>query len=246
MIDDLKKKFEIFRDDDFKFEESTHTYLYKGVKYISVTTLLSNFHEKFNSDYWSRKKADERGIDQKEILDEWKEKNDYANKIGSSLHNYVENYFLGNFQKIPTNVDIVDRINKFNIIFANKLHKLEPIALELRIFSKKYPIAGTIDSIFLYKDELYIFDWKSNKEFTHDDHPNGSYQKLLSPFEEFYKNHLNEYSIQVSLYSLILEEWGFNIKEMFLLHIGPTTEAKIYRAKDMKDHLRKYLLEFYP
>ena len=69
----------------------------------------------------------------------------------------------------------------------------------------------------------------------------GKFEKLLLPFDELWKNHLNEYSIQVSLYSLILEEWGFDIRGSYLVHIGPESEATIYKALDLKDQLRNYL-----
>ena len=69
----------------------------------------------------------------------------------------------------------------------------------------------------------------------------GKYEKLLLPFDDYWKNHLNEYSIQVSLYSLILEEWGFDIRGSYLVHIGPSQEAIIHKAVDLKEELRNYL-----
>ena len=63
-------------------------------------------------------------------------------------------------------------------------------------------------------------------------------------FEDFYKNHLNEYSIQVGLYALILKEWGFDIRGGYLVHIGPDDEAKLYPCVDMVTILEKYL-EYY-
>jgi ATP-dependent exoDNAse (exonuclease V) beta subunit len=76
------------------------------------------------------------------------------------------------------------------------LHKLTPIKFEQRIFSKKYQIAGMIDSLFLYKDKLVMVDYKTNKKFTLSSDYN---KKLLRPFEEYDKCHLTEYSIQFKL-----------------------------------------------
>jgi membrane-associated protease RseP (regulator of RpoE activity) len=39
----------------------------------------------------------------------------------------------------------INRINKFNVIYAKHLHKLEPLKFEVRVFSKKWKIAGMID-----------------------------------------------------------------------------------------------------
>lgn len=241
MISEIRDRLTCFKDSNFKFEPQWHRYTYGGKKYTSVTTFLKNFHKPFDQDYWSKKKSDDYGVPQEWLLEEWKEKNDRANEVGTSTHNWIEGYFNQIYQPLPTDLDVIDRINKFNRIFATHLYKLQPIQFELRIFSKKYPIAGTIDSLFLYKGKLFIMDWKTNSDFRHDDHPKGRYEKLLEPFGDFYKNHLNEYSIQVSLYALILEEWGFDIRGGYLVHFGPDSDAKIYKSQDMRDKLRGYL-----
>lgn len=244
MVSEIRERLTCFKDLNFKFEPQWHRYTYGGKKYTSVTTFLKNFHKPFDQDYWSKKKSDDYGVPQEWLLEEWKEKNDRANEVGTTTHNWIEGYFNQIYQPLPTDLDVIDRINKFNRIFATHLYKLQPIQFELRIFSKKYPIAGTIDSLFLYKGRLFIMDWKTNSEFRHDDHPKGRYEKLLEPFGDFYKNHLNEYSIQVSLYALILEEWGFDIRGGYLVHFGPDSEAKIYKSQDMREKLRGYLDNF--
>jgi ATP-dependent exoDNAse (exonuclease V) beta subunit len=234
-------KFKCFNDPNFKFDPKYHKYTYNGKPYTSVTKFISNFHKPFEQDYWSQKKADKAGVPQDWILEDWKEKNDRANFVGHSTHAWIENYFKGLHQEIPSDLDIIDRINKFNVIFGKKIYKLTPITFELKIFSKIWPIAGTIDSIFMYNNKLFIVDWKTNSNFSHDEHPKGTYEKLLNPFTELWKNHLNEYSIQVSLYSLILEEWGFDIRGAYLVHIGPDSEAAMYKAVDLKEQLKSYL-----
>ena len=241
MVSSIVSGLKCFNDPNFKFDPKWHKYTYNGKQYTSVTKFIQNFHKEFDSEFWSKKKADEAGVPQEWILKEWKEKNDRANFVGHSTHTWIENYFNQIPQWIPDDLDIVDRINKFNIIYAKQLYKLTPVTFELRIFSKIYPLAGTIDSIFLYKEKLFIVDWKTNGEFTHDEHGKGKYEKLLLPFDDYWKNHLNEYSIQVSLYSLILEEWGFDIRGAYLVHIGPSQEALIHKAVDLKEELRNYL-----
>jgi hypothetical protein len=84
-------------------------------------------------------------------------------------------------------------------------------------------------------------DWKTNKDFSNDDHPKGKYEKLLHPFDFLYKNHLNEYSIQISLYMMILKEYGINIKQGYLVHIGPNSEAQIYKTINLVDLIEEYL-----
>jgi ATP-dependent exoDNAse (exonuclease V) beta subunit len=183
-------------------------------------------------------------VDQAVIKKEWKRLNDYANEIGTDTHNYIEFYYKKEFQEIPTNLDLLHRIIKFQKIHAKQLHKLEPLAFEVRVFSPKWKKAGMIDSLFLYNGKIFILDWKTNKEFRTDSHPKGTYHKLLEPFDDFYENHLNEYSIQLSMYAAILEEWGFEIGGAYLVHIGPGDEdAQMYKVVDMRDNIKKFFDE---
>jgi ATP-dependent exoDNAse (exonuclease V) beta subunit len=241
MKSSLIKEFDCFDDPDFKFDPAQHKYTYHNEQFISVTTFIQQFHKPFDTQYWSKRKADEAGVPQDWILNEWKELNDYANEIGTDTHNWIEDYFNQKWNKLPTNLDVIHRINKFNVIFAKQLWKLEPLKFELRVFSKKWKIAGMIDSLFLYRGKIYIVDWKTNKQFTTDDTIKYK-EKLLAPFDKYYKSHLSEYSIQLSLYALILEEWGFEIGGAYLVHIGPDDEeAQLYKVIDMRPNLKEYL-----
>lgn len=242
MKDLLLKKLECFNDPDFKFDPKLHKYTYLGKEFTSVTRFIQKFHKPFEQDYWSKKKAEEAGVPQEWILNEWKKLNDYANEVGTETHEWIEDYFNQIWKPLPSNPDVIHRINKFNKIYAKHLHKLEPLKFEVRVFSKKWNIAGMIDSLFIYKGKVFILDWKTNKMFTHDEHPKGKYEKLLEPFQDHYKNHLSEYSIQLSFYALILEEWGFDVGGAYLVHIGPDDDdAVLHKVVDMREKLRNYL-----
>ena len=242
MKDLILEKLNDFNDPEFKFNAKYHKYTYLDEQFISVTTFIQKFHKPFETEFWSKKKAEQAGVPQEWILKEWKHKNDYANDIGTQTHNWIEDYYNQIWKPLPSNEDVIHRINKFNKVYAKKLHKLEPLKFEVRVFSKKLKIAGMIDSLFLYKGKIYILDWKTNKQFTDDNHEKGKYEKLLEPFEDYWKNHLNEYSIQLSMYALILEEWGFEVGGAYLVHIGPgDEEAELYKVVDMREKLKSIL-----
>jgi ATP-dependent exoDNAse (exonuclease V) beta subunit len=238
MVDIVLNKLETYNDSKFIFDPIKHRYTYDGDHFISVTQFISRFHKQFDTDFWSKKKSEERGIEQKDILNEWQLLNDRANFIGTSTHNWIENYFNRIYQELPTDIDVISRINKFNNIYATHLYKLTPIKFEQRIFSKKWKIAGMIDSLFIYKDSIIMVDWKTNKKFTTKSDYN---EKLLYPFLEFDKCHLTEYSIQLSLYKLILKEIGISIKISYLVYIGPNEEAKIHKCHDFSEIIENYL-----
>ncbi len=241
MIENILQKLDCFNDPEFKFDPKLHKYTYHGEQFISVTKYIQQFHKPFESDYWSKKKAEEAGVPQEWILNEWKKLNDYANDVGTDTHQWIEDYFNKIWKPLPSNQDLIHRINKFNKIFAKHLHKLEPIKFEVRVFSKKWKIAGMIDALFLYKGRIFIIDYKTNKTFTTDENIKFK-EKLLEPFDDYYKSHLSEYSIQISLYALILKEWGFDVAGGYLVHIGPDDdEAKMYKCLDMTGILESYL-----
>ena len=237
----LLEKLKLFNDSSFVFDPIKHKYTHDGEDYISVTTYIEKFHKPFETQYLSLKVAQRRGIPQQWVLNEWKEINDYANLIGSETHNWIENYFRKIWTPLPTNLDIIHRINKFNKIYATKMYKLEPLAFEVRIFSKKWRIAGMLDALFIYRDQLFIIDYKTNKEFITDS--NIKYpERLRYPFDSYYKTHLNEYSIQVSLYALILKEWGINVSGGYLVYIGPgDDDAQMFKCENMTSLLEEYL-----
>lgn len=242
-MEDILNKLLIFDDPNFKFDPEEHKYTLDGEHFISVTQFISKFHKPFETDFWSKKKAEQAGISQDEILMEWKALNDRANELGTATHNWIENYFNKIYQELPTDPDIIDRINKFNVAYSKWLHKLKPLKFEQRIFSRKWKIAGMMDALFYYNGNIINLDWKTNKLFTTDEHDKGRFETLLYPFENYYKNHLNEYSIQLSLYKLILKEIGLDVKAMYLLHIGPETEPGMYKAHDLSNTLEQYLME---
>jgi ATP-dependent exoDNAse (exonuclease V) beta subunit len=238
----LRNQLDCFNDLKFEFDSKLHRYTYEGEPFISVTRFIQQFHKPFEQDYWSKVKAEQAGVPQDWILAEWKKLNDYANEVGTDTHQWIEDYFNQIWKPLPNNLDVIHRINKFNKIYAKQLYKLEPLKFEVRVFSPKWKIAGMIDSLFLYRGKIYILDWKTNKDFTDDNHPKGKYEKLLAPFQDHFKNHLNEYSIQLSLYSLILEEWGFQVGGAYIVHIGPgDEEAELYKVVDMRDNLKLFL-----
>lgn len=242
MIEILKKQLECFNDIQFKFDPKLHKYTYDDDPYISVTQFVKKFVNEFDSDYHSKRKASQLGVSQSFILDDWKKNADISTELGTEVHEWIEYYYKQIWKPLPRNLEVINRINKFNKIYAEQLYKLEPLQFETKIFSKKWKIAGTIDALFLYRGKIFIFDWKTNKEITSDNHPKGTYEKMLAPFQDYWANHINEYSIQLSLYSLILEEWGFNVDGAYLVHIGPNNDpAKVHKIVDMREQLKSFL-----
>jgi ATP-dependent exoDNAse (exonuclease V) beta subunit len=254
IIEELKTKLYDIQN-HIVFNDAKHTYHIDDKKHISVTTFKENFIPPFEEKKWLRIKSEARGITAEALKHEWSEKARLATTIGSIVHEYIENYIMQKSYTIPIINETIytatpeeiqrminERIDHFHIAYQKNLHKMSPLAMELQIFSKKWPLAGTIDALFFYKNVLVIGDWKTNKAFSST--VDESYNNLLWPFERFPNTHLHSYSLQVSLYRLILEEWGFKTGPGFLYWLGPDNNSKFHKTIDFRQTLRNYLNDY--
>lgn len=232
-------KLKVYQDDNFVFKAEEHVYTYNSVVMNGTTTFLNRFVKPFETDYWSKKKAEQRNITQAEILAEWDEKRDRSCYLGTLVHDYIENFYENNSTTPTEDEEANERIKTWHKIFESKLSIFESVGSEIRIFSKKFNIAGTIDKLFIYDGMLIIGDWKTNKKIKTDD--DFCFGKLLFPFEDMKENELNKYSLQLSMYALILEEIGLDVSSFFICHIPHECDCKIYKCKDLRAKLRSYL-----
>ena len=208
----------------------------------SVTGFLGQFKKPFDSDMIAARVAKSRGTAKKIVLAEWKEISDIALKLGTNVHKWIEDYYNGLNPEMPTDERELDRIHKFLSIYDERLHKFTPIHQEFRVFSRKWGLAGTLDALFKLNEGRYVGDWKTNKKFTTDDDTEGRKQKLLYPFNDMWDNSLNGYSIQLSLYRLMLqEESGYETQGGFLVWIGPNEKPMMYKIVDLRDRLYDFL-----
>jgi ATP-dependent exoDNAse (exonuclease V) beta subunit len=236
-------------DPNFVFDEESHTYSYLNPttkrpvqSFQSVTGFLSQFKKEFDSDKIAGIVAKKRAISKKQVLHEWKEISDTALHLGTRVHKWIEDYYNGLNPEMPEDPILLDRVLKFKQIHDEKLKAFTPVYQEFRVFSRKWGIAGTLDALKKLNNKYYVGDWKSNKKFTTDADSEGRKQKLLYPFNDMWDNSLNGYSIQLSLYRLILqEEAGFETAGGFLVWIGPEEKPKMYKIVDLRDRLYEFL-----
>lgn len=239
----MLEKLDYFRDPNFKFDEESHSYAY----YDSNSGLLSQIFEPVSGFIGQFKKpfdpniskyvAKSRGITQEEVLNEWKQ----SGVRGTETHRWIEDHYQGKSPDLPEDPIVRKKIEFFKQAYSERLHKMNPIFQEFRIFSKKWGIAGTLDILFELNGKYYVGDWKTNSDFTDDKHIKGKKSKMYSPFENLWDNHLNSYSLQISAYRLILEEEaGFKTEGGLLISLSDTG-YKFYKALDLTESLKMEL-----
>jgi hypothetical protein len=114
------------------------------------------------------------------------------------------------------------------------------IFVEKRVYHPDYLVAGTIDLLLIKDKDFVIIDWKTNKKPIYN--KTGYYKKAWNanrtkkietgewvdtddrfkhPINHLLYNKFNIYSLQLSIYSYILEAWGFNYAGNKLVHLPP-------------------------
>lgn len=232
----LKNKNPHEKDEDIIFKEKEHEYIVRGKKYDSVTTFIGTLFEKFDSDKiiadilenekMKNPKYEYYNMSKKEILKKWSE----STQLGTRLHADIENFYnliskKNESNKLDFTIDnnSVEWTYFMNFYNDHKNH-LEPYRTELRIYSEKVKISGTIDMLFLKKIEdgkIYvdIYDWKRSKNIYMGPSKTKSKEKLISNMND---NNYEHYSLQLNLYKYILEsEYNFVVEEMHLVVFHP-------------------------
>lgn len=218
--ENLKKKFE-----KIIFYEEEHKYFVEDIQYNSVSSIIEIYTPKFDVEKISKRVAKRENCSTKEITQKWAIRRDFSMVRGTEFHCYVETY-LNEGKKIEVITPIQQEINAFHRFWDNKnRNRYQIIATELIIYDEELEIAGTIDCILYEKEkkEFYIVDWKTNKEIKTEN----KYAKLFTPFENLDDCNYNKYSIQTSIYRMILEK-NFDIKitDSFIIHFPPKQEGE--------------------
>ncbi|MEA2037418.1 MAG: PD-(D/E)XK nuclease family protein, partial [Nanoarchaeota archaeon] len=212
------------KEHNLQFNEKDHIYtILDGIKLDSVTTKLKDFFP-FDAKKVAEELAERRGTHAALILEEWRKIRDngtYTHLLAEKICN-GDKLCAEELEKAKHVVQFLKDHPNFQILDS-----------EVRVFSKKYNIAGTVDLMLLNKEnnKLYLLDWKtSNKEIEKDEHWSMA-QGILNelPHNKFY-----QYSMQVAIYSFILkEEYSIEIYDSLLVHLRNDQTYKVIEPTDL-------------
>lgn len=227
------------------YHDEPHVYYLNGKKAdLSATKLISKFKKPFDSDYWSKKKAEEEGITQEEMLARWKLKGDISCEKGTAVHEYVENRLANKVfpyphTKIKSLFEGADPVKeKFDTIvplveqFITDIRgRMISIASELVIGDLEYNLGGMIDQVFYNKKsgKIELWDWKTNEKIDSD-----SRYTFNAPISHVPSSKLEEYSLQLSLYKHIIEKnTNLEIGDCYLTWFNENNQSyKVFKCHD--------------
>ena len=193
------------------------------LKLVSITSITSHFNREIFINWRKRIGTEEADKITKA-----------ATRRGTDMHTLTEHY-LKNDEELPKVPPISDFLFK---IAKGELNKIDNIyTLEGSLYSKQLGIAGTVDCIAEYNNELSIIDFKTSKK--------------PKPREW-----IEHYFVQAMAYGCMLYELtGISVKKLVIIMACENGECIVYeetnKAKYIKlltEYIRKFVgdkLELY-
>lgn len=227
------------------YYDEPHKYYYGDKQLISTTTLIGEYLNPFDEEYWSNVKADEFGISPEEVVDAWGFINKKGTMKGSLIHDYGENLTHHKIFPYKKN-EIINEFGfdpiteEYNItkkhidrFYKDTLNRLIPIKTEMILYDLESMIAGMCDILFynVKAKEFQIWDYKTNKKLTTESEY--YFNGVLSPLQQ---TDLNIYSLQLETYKYIIEK-NTNIKlgSSYLVWLSHNNDNyKVIKTKNMK------------
>lgn len=237
------------------FLDKPHKYFLGTQEMISVTTLIHNYQESFDENYWSDYKSKELNIPQYKIKRAWDFINKKGTMKGSLIHDYAENKFLNKVFDYPHELILNEFgfdpiINEYkitkkhvdNFIKISK-NKLIPIKTELVVYDIESLVAGMLDMLFfnIKENEYQIWDHKTNKILTLENkskYLNG----ILSTLEDC---DIEIYSLQLALYKYIIEKnTSMKLGKSYIVwYSHNNTNFQIIETKNRDYHVKQIINE---
>jgi hypothetical protein len=199
------------------FEPSAHSYTSitpDEIKWVSATTLLSNFKQPFDGPTVAAKSSKSRkskwhGMDPKTILSVWKAESDRACDLGNFYHNQREKDLLGcqtivrHGKELPVYHPLYDHMGR-KVASSQRLE--EGIYPEHMVYLKSVGVCGQSDLVEVVDGHVHITDYKTNKEIKKESFTNweGISQKMLAPLGHLDDCNYMHYNLQLSLYMYII------------------------------------------
>jgi hypothetical protein len=211
---------------DIEFEDKQHVYINHkfNKELVSVTQSLKLFEPEFDVDYWSNKKAKERGITQEDILKEWEEKKIKGLDRGNVYHDYIEL----RHNKSKPGIILSDIESYF------KTHDDIPLLSEFVIGNEN--IGGKLDHLAIRGNHLIIKDWKTNAKFVKE-----SPYKLINGLDHLPNTEFYKYALQLSLYKYILDIDDIKELEVVWFNNNTHTVFKIPYLYEEVQHINNYV-----
>ena len=198
-IGDIKKYIE----KDFSgltFDPEPHKYFVNKVPIrTSVSGLIKNYYEPFDTVGQSVTSAYWEGVTPEQKRKEWEDYKNLRIDIGNKAHLFGELYTYNRELRPQSQYDVA--IMKF---WADLPDFIVPIMVEAQMYHKISLYAGTSDIVLfnLKTNQFIIADYKTNGDIF----KNYKGKTMLGAFSHLLDSPYNHYQLQLSYYQILLEQ----------------------------------------
>jgi hypothetical protein len=267
-VEEIRKKI-VESFDELEFVDEGHKYFLHGEELTSVSNITHLFSPEFNDEEQAIKYAEKHGETPQYWLDKWKYTSLKATTTGTLVHAFAESYSwlrCGHPELITEEckckydkehnwlIPTRDKEESVLNFFAQLDPTLHMVMAETKLYSGVNPdlpkfnqnYAGTFDLLMYYKHPtddsksgLVILDYKTNSDL-YKDYSRQHNKMLFYPFNDMYDEALSNYTIQLSLYQIPLEDIGLKIIARRVVWLKPDGEFEMIKIPDVTDKLRLY------
>ena len=252
---------------DLEFYEEGHIYLLHGQSLHSVSGIGHRFiREPFDEEMQAARYAKKHGKTAEYWIQQWRENSFRATTLGTKTHEYGESLgylrcghpefirpvikpqYMPEYNYLAPIHPKEEAVRKF---FDDMPATMHLVLNETKVYSGKNPdasknlrelICGTFDMLY-YDDEMngfVILDYKTNASL-HSDYNRRFGRILLPPFDDMIEEDKSLYTIQLSLYSLMLEDIGLNVVDRRIVWLTNDGNYEIISVPDVSERLRKVI-----
>lgn len=214
------------------FMPEEHRYFLNGKELTCVSDIVEHFAP-FDGESMARKcsanpKHPMYGKTVEEILQLWKQNGAEAASAGTNVHEFCEACFLymtGQDELIDEKFR--ERLTEEGLVALDPKeesaakwweetdwNRFVPIAKETRVVNVQLGYAGTFDLLLwdLYTQSFAVRDWKTNKDLTR-----WFGEMLLPPLTMIRSNDIGKYTVQQTLYTVVLRRLGMPVTANILI-----------------------------
>jgi hypothetical protein len=201
------------------------------IKWISVTSLVSNFKKPFDAKavaarVTKSKRSKWYGIAPEKILEIWDSEANRATTLGTYYHNQREADLcsFASMEREGTTIPVIAPVEEIDGLKQAPSQRLDPgVYPEHMVFLKSAGICGQSDLVEVVNGCVNITDYKTNKEIKTESFKDweGISEKLLSPVNNLDDCNFNHYSLQLSIYMYIILKHNPKLQpgKMYIHHV---------------------------
>ena len=201
------------------------------IKWISVTSLVSNFKKPFDAKavaarVTKSKRSKWYGIAPEKILEIWDSEANRATTLGTYYHNQREADLcsFASMERDGVTVPVITPVEEIDGLKQAPSQRLDPgVYPEHMVFLKSAGICGQSDLVEVVNGCVNITDYKTNKEIKTESFKDweGISEKLMSPVNNLDDCNFNHYSLQLSIYMYIILKHNPKLQpgKMYIHHV---------------------------